>query len=303
MTRKIQKVKKLKALVDEIAPDVILYHGVCGWELMTVAAYKKVHKNVKLYVDCHEDFHNTAKTALSKVSYKYIHGYFVKHALPYIDKILYVSEECKEYLTEMYKISESELEYYPLGGLPFDDDIYSKKREEKRQELKLKDNNIMFLHSGKMNAGKKTEELIKAFVKIKNDNFRLVIIGIFQDNVWEKVKPYIESDKRISYLGWKTGEELMDFLCAADMYMQPGTQSATMQNAICCRCGIMLYPYKSHKAYLKGNGYFVSNEEDIKRALQQISENPQAVKKMKLESERIGRDILDYRKLAARIYR
>mgnify|MGYP006900170354 CR=1 FL=1 len=78
MTDKIQKVTKLRALLEEIQPDTILYHGVCGYELMDVAQYVKEHPNVLFYADSHEDFNNTARTRIAKLCYKYIHGYFLK---------------------------------------------------------------------------------------------------------------------------------------------------------------------------------------------------------------------------------
>lgn len=302
ITCKIQRVKKLKKIVSDFKPDRILYHGVCGRELITVANYRKEHPGIKLYVDCHEDFHNTARTVVSKLAYKYIHGYFVKKALPYIDKILYITQESKEYLQDMYEIKDNLLEWYPLGGVIFDDITYKQKRELKRAELKIGDKQILFLHSGKMDRQKKTLDIVKAFSKVDNMGFKLILMGSFSDDVWNEVKPYIDSNKRILYLGWKSGEELLEYLCAADVYLQPGSQSATMQNAICCRCAVVLYPYSSHKPLVDDNGFFVKNTEDIVEVLKKIQNNTNIVNEMKKKSETIGDKFLDYRKLAARIY-
>ena len=302
VTSKIQRVKKLEKNISDFKPDKILYHGLCGRELITVANYKKEHPEIKLYADCHEDFHNTARTVLSKLAYKYIHGCFVRQALPYIDKILYTTQESKEYLQDMYKIKDNLLEWYPLGGLIFDDKVYEQRRKEKRTDLEIKEKEVLFVHSGKMDAQKKTLDIIKAFTKVKNSDFKLIIIGSFSDDVRNKVEPYINSDKRISFLGWKNADELLSYLCAADVYLQPGSQSATMQNAICCRCAVVLYPYSSHKVFVNGNGFFVKNSEDIVNVLKIIQNNPEMVNEMKRNSEDIARQVLDYRKLAARIY-
>lgn len=302
ITSKIQRVKKLKKIISDFKPDRILYHGVCGRELITVANYKKEHPEIKLYVDCHEDFHNTARTVVAKLAYKYIHGYFVKRALPYIDKILYITQESKEYLQDMYKIKDTMLEWYPLGGLLFDDKAYEQKRKERRADLKIEEKEVLFLHSGKMDVQKKTIEIVKAFIKVKDPTFKLIIIGSFSDDVRNEVEPYINTDKRIAFLGWKNGDELLNYLCAADVYLQPGSQSATMQNAICCRCAVVLYPYSSHKVFVNGNGFFVKNCEDIVNVFKTIQNNPGMISEMKKNSEDIARRILDYRKLAARIY-
>ena len=66
ISNKIQKVKKLKHYLYEFNPDSIMYHGVCGYELMTVAKYVRNHPQVLFYVDSHEDFNNTAKSVVAK---------------------------------------------------------------------------------------------------------------------------------------------------------------------------------------------------------------------------------------------
>ena len=153
-----------------------------------------------------------------------------------------------------------------------------------------------------MDVQKKTIEIVKAFIKVKDPTFKLIIIGSFSDDVRNEVEPYINTDKRIAFLGWKNGDELLNYLCAADVYLQPGSQSATMQNAICCRCAVVLYPYSSHKVFVNGNGFFVKNCEDIVNVFKTIQNNPGMISEMKKNSEDIARRILDYRKLAARIY-
>ena len=302
VTRKIQRVRTVKEIIEDFCPNVILYHGVCGAELMTVGDYKKNHPKMKLYVDCHSDFHNTAKIPISKLAYKYIHGFFFKRALPYIDKVFYVTNESKKYLRNMYRLNEDIMEWYPLGGIVFDDKTYQEKREKRRKELKLKDTDILFLHTGKKKKKKKTLTLLNSFVQMQDNHFKLIIIGEFLENIWDEVRSYLCIDQRISFLGWKKGEELMEYLCAGDIYLQPGSQSATLQNAICCRCGVIVYPYSSYQPLVKGNGFYVKNEKEIIEVFNKIHNYPQLVNKMKKESAAIGREILDYRKIAARIY-
>ena len=50
ISSKIRKVSALSDLIRKIAPDVILYHGCCGYELLTAAKYKEHHPKIKLYV-------------------------------------------------------------------------------------------------------------------------------------------------------------------------------------------------------------------------------------------------------------
>ena len=122
------------------------------------------------------------------------------------------------------------------------------------------------------------------------------------DEIREEVEPLLKSDSRVSFAGWKTADELLEYLCAADFYVQPGGQSVTMQNAICCGCAMVLYPHKSHKPYLQGNGYYIKTVDDMVNVFQKVADNPDVLQTMSSNSMVIARELLDYKKLAARLY-
>ena len=107
----------------------------------------------------------------------------------------------------------------------------------------------------------------------------------------------------MKYLGWKQGEQITELLNAVDVYCQPGTQSASMQNAMCCGCALVLYPHLSYQVYLHENGYFVETEEDIVTAFKDIALYPNRINQMKKKSYAFAEKYLDYRKLAARLYK
>ena len=115
-TRKIQKVNRLMSYIEEFKPDTILYHVLCGFELMHVADYVRKNPKTLFYVDSHEFFGNTARTFIAKMAYKYIHGFFIHRAFSVIKKILYICEDSRLFLKEMYKIPDEKMELFPLGG-------------------------------------------------------------------------------------------------------------------------------------------------------------------------------------------
>ena len=300
---KIRSYPNVYEMIEEFEPDVILHHGVPSCELLTIAKYKKNHPNIKLYLDSHEDFHNSAQGFISReVLHRRFYGPIVRKALPYVDKILCVSTECFDFLEKLYKVPLKKMEFYPLGGIVFSEEEFLARRKKIRQIEGLSNKDILMVHTGKMEKAKRTEELLKAFTQVESKNFKLIIIGSFSDDIELAVKPIIEADSRIQYIGWKDAEEVFDYLCAADIYLQPGSQSATMQNAICCGCAVMLYPYKSHKQYLKENGFFVETVEDMVNVFKTIDRNPEILKGMIKASHKVAYDLLDYRKLAARLY-
>lgn len=145
-------------------------------------------------------------------------------------------------------------------------------------------------------------ESIHAFQANKRDNLRLLLIGSLDDAIQNEVHSLIKADKNISYVGWKDSAELMDYLCAADVYLQPGSQSAIMQNALCLRCAVILADVDSHKPFICGNGWLLNKNLSLHHVFDCISCNPSQLEYMAEKSLAIARQLLDYSKLAARLY-
>lgn len=300
--RKIRSYKGVTKEIEKFSPDVILLHGVPAYELLTFARYKMENPDIRIYVDSHEDFHNSARNFLSReILHRRFYKPIVQKALPYIDKILCVSLEVFDFLEQLYEIPRSIMEFYPLGGIVIDGIERQQRREKIRLDLGLNEDDVLFVHSGKMNRKKRTEDLLRAFSAVRSKKLRLILIGNLDEEIEKNVKALISQDDRVSFIGWKTGYELIDYLCACDMYLQPGTQSATLQNAICCGCPIMVYPYQSHNAYLKGNGFFVRSNDDMVEVFQKVNAKPQVLEDMSMASFKVAYELLDYKKLAERL--
>ncbi|MCM1185645.1 MAG: glycosyltransferase family 4 protein [Lachnoclostridium sp.] len=301
--RKFRSYKGVYKLISEFEPDVILFHGGCAYELLNVVNYRKKHSNVKLYVDSHADYHVSAKNWLSK---KILHEVFyrtiIHKCISYIEKVFYITEETKDFFIQEYKISEQLMEYYPLGGEVVEEEEKRKWREHIRKQHQIDESTLVVMHSGKLDQRKETDVLIKGFSKVQSDNVLLFIAGnIPPEN--EKLWDYINSDTRIKWLGWLNADDLRHYLCACDIYAQPGGQSITMQNAVCCGVPVMIYPHKSHLKLCKDNVMWVKNEDDIYNEITKVLINPELLEKMSNASMKIAREVLDYHILAARIER
>ena len=161
----------------------------------------------------------------------------------------------------------------------------------------------MLVHAGKLEPQKRTAELLRAFAAVPELNARLAIIGAVPKEAEEGLFRQMEADSRVVYLGWKSGEELREYLCACDLYCQPGKVSAIMQNAVCCNCPLLLYPHPDYtEGYDQGNIHWVRTEEDMVAAFRELAEGRLPLPDMAESSARCARELLDYRKLAARLY-
>ena len=302
--------KKIRAYPDVFkrlsyfAPDVIMFHGPCSWELLTVARYVKKNKSVKLYVDSHEDQYNSARGWLSRLLlYRFFYVPIIALAKRHVDKFLYLSYECKLFCQKIYGLKESELEFFPLGGVLFDDDLYFNRRSVKRSELNVDDSCLVFFQSGKFDAKKKLLQSIVAFRNNPSSSARLVIAGGFDADIELQAMKLISSDDRINYVGWVNSEQLQDLLCAADVYVQPGSQSATLQMSISARCAVIVDDVPSHRYIIKGNGIFVKSDDDLSRAYGALINAPSMVCEMSAKSFDFASESLDYKKLAERLLR
>lgn len=142
-------------------------------------------------------------------------------------------------------------------------------------------------------------EALQAFSEVESTRLKLLTIGSIPADQKTVLDSLILKDSRINFLGWKSSRELIEYLSAADIYFQPGAQSETMQNAICCGTAVALYPYSSHQPYLKNNVFFVKNKEDYSSVFNRLLDDPTISTSMSRVSYHLAREILDYKILAS----
>ena len=303
LTEKLKICPDLETILEDYRPDVILYHGVIGWSMLTVGKYKRNNPGTRLYLDSHEDYNNSGRSWASRLfQYKILTRQLVHRILNEVDKIFYISLETRVFLKEQLRLPDDCLEYYPLGGFLMEENEKQDYRDKVRRELNLDSDSIVFLHSGKLDAMKRTKWILEAFAKIKDPDCRLLIAGDIPDSTAAELSPRIQADDRVVFLGWQDAESLTALMCASDAYIQPGGQSASLQHAICCGMPIMVYPHPSHAPFLVGNGAYVSSADQIADEVRNWIANPDLLKAYSAASYDIARKLLDYRKLAARLY-
>lgn len=301
--RKIRAVKGLRQWMESIRPDVVFHHGLQSYALNDLVKYKKKHPTTRLFVDSHEDFHNSATTWLSKnVLHKGFYRPIIRRALASIDKVFYVTYESVSFLKTLYGIEETHMEYYPLGGMILPETERVQRRQTMREALGFVDMDLVCVHTGKMNEDKRTLDLLEVFSSVKHPHLKLLIVGVFDPKIHDQAHALMSQDARITYAGWKNAKELMDYLVAADLYLQPGSQSATMQNALCLGCAAAVYPFESHR-YLLGDAVsYVQSNDDLRELLQRMLVSPHVLASSKKAAYTLALNTLDYRILAKRLY-
>lgn len=296
LTSKIRRIDGLENEIIKIQPDLIFYN--CGqvYNIKKLKAIKQALPNVKIVLDFSTKFLNSARNWISKnILHKLFYRRWLQQALPYVDKIFYISQESKEFAQNMYLFPDSIMEHNNLPGetIPIE-----KKMQFKQQifeKMGLTEDNILFLYSGKIYPEKKVDHLVKAFLRTKNPNFRLIIIGVYNDESSKAIiEPLIVSDSRITFMNFVSGDELTKYVCATDLYIQPGSISQTCQTAVCCGTPLCFNDIPTHREIYNGNGFFVDSEEDIYQVFETVDKNPIVLKNMSKKAYQMANDNLDY---------
>mgnify|MGYP003600264696 CR=1 FL=1 len=293
---------KLYHTLEDFKPDIIMFHGMCSFELLTVAQYVKKNPKTIFYADSHEDFNNSARSFMAVNSLYRLYYYpIIRLSKKYIEKVFYITSETRDFCKKIYRLSDEQMEFLPLGGSVLSDNEYNLIRQDKRNNMGVSPDEIVFFQSGKFDEKKKLLESVSSFSKIENDKFRFIIAGSLDKEVESDFKILLAKDSRITYIGWVESDELLELLCMCDVYVQPGSQSATMQMSVSARCSVILADVPSHRHSFYGNGFLVGSTYQLTNAFKKISNNPDILNRMSENSFTYAKENLDYSKLAKRL--
>jgi 1,2-diacylglycerol 3-alpha-glucosyltransferase len=302
LARKVRAYPGVYRILSNLAPNVVVCHGPAGWELLTIARYVRDHPSVILHIDSHADAFNSAQSWTSR---HLLHGQFYRRilsrAMQVSGPLLCVAPSVMDFASQVYRLPADRIEFFPLGGEVLPAGKREARRAATRERLGITNEQILIVQSGKQGRAKKLPQSLRALAAVSDPRLRLAVAGLLQDNVRAEVEALMAQDTRVTFLGWQNPDQLTDLLCAADVYLQPGTQSATMQQALCCGCAVILDDIASHAPYRQENGWFVDGEAALLKALRAVPEADLAT--MQARSLEFARRVLDYSAMAERLLR
>lgn len=303
---KIRFYKGLGILLAIEKPDIIVAHDFQFASFKEVILFKKNNPKVKLYVVLHAEPVNSAHKFISKfILHKLIYKKYIFKKQQYIDKYLYLGIYNKEFGEEMYGLDSEKMEYYPIGGHILTPNEKERLRAINRKNLNLKDEDIFLVHSGKLDTLKKTSMVLDALEEVNSefgDKLKLIIVGKIPEGA-DKLKADIKANKNVLFLGWKSAQELREIIASCDLYVQPGTPSSTFQTAICAGTPVIYdSEFKSYAPIVGNNGFGIKTKEDLVTAFEKICLDASLVRVMSGEAYKTAFEVLDYRKLAKKLY-
>ncbi|WP_129408550.1 glycosyltransferase family 4 protein [Marinitoga lauensis] len=249
--------KNLYVYLEKINPDLIFFHDHSP-QLLTCVRYVKKHPHTRLVVDIHSTLNNSMSTIIGKIYHKVFWKKIIQKIQKYYYKVFYVAPESKDFAIRIYGINESKLEHLPLPGDCSLLDRYNEIRQNVRNKFGVSEREKIIFHTGKMSERKKTLEVLKAFSKLSNENYKLFLVGSVEDKLMNSLKNFLEKDSRIEYLGWATASELKKLLIGGDVLLQPGSLSHVFIDGICAGLPLILSKTPQNEYLTRnGNGFLI----------------------------------------------
>jgi len=291
-------------------PDVIFVHDLQFMSVFDVKKYVNKHPECILKADTHTSELNSANNWVSKIFlHRLFYKWLIKSNYKVFQTIYYISGFEELFMKKYYNVSTANANFQllPLGGLILSENEASTIRNKIRLQHNLKENDVLLLHSGKLEKSKRTYEIIQAFKDVQGENLHLYIIGSIPASQKEVIEKYINGDERVKFLGWKSANELREYLYAADIYVQLGSPSSTLETAMCCGCPCILnfnenMPGGGYtKLVDKKTAYPVETMDDLVIAIKKLSFNKKLRSEMKINSLKTAKEKFDYLKQVEKI--
>ena len=292
--------------LETIKPDLIFVHGLQFLDIKHIVRYKKKYKNVKIVVDNHADFSNSATNFLSKnILHKVIWKRCAKLIEPYTNKFYGVLPARVNFLHDIYGIESNKIELLVMGADT--NEIKFNQQEKIRKDIcdryNLNYDDFILITGGKIDKSKKEVlNLMKSIKKYDINNIKLLVFGSVDSQLEGEFNSLVDNDK-IKYIGWLNSNDVYDYFLASNLGVFPGRHSVLWEQAVGSGlpCVFKRWDGTEH-IDLDGNCKFLQDgtEEEILEVIQSIVYNQDIYKKMKDISVSKGINYFSYEKISIR---
>lgn len=304
MSKTLRKYVNTYEEISRAKPDIIFIHGLQFLDIKHVKRYCEEHPDVKLYIDNHADFSNSARSWLSKnILHRLIWKTCAKTISSHTKKFYGVLPSRVDFLRNVYKVPIEKVELLLMGAE--DDKVEEAKRDTMkkkiREEKHITSSDFLVVTGGKIDHAKKqTLLLMKAIKQINNPRLKLLVFGSVVEELQHEFNALVDGD-RIQYIGWLDAEESYNFFGAADLVVFPGRHSVYWEQV--AGLGIpMIVKYWDGTDHIDvgGNCDFLYDDSvnEIQKKLTYLLENPEKYTNMKEIGENTGKKKFSYSEIA-----
>lgn len=296
--------KGFPKLLEELQPETIFVHNIQFQDIRRIVSYKKKHPEVKVYVDNHSDFSNSARNWFTRNTlYRFWWKPCAKKMEPYAEKFFGVMPSRVDFLQNIYGISPSKTDILVMGA---DDECVERAERPKvrasvREKFGVKESDFLIMTGGKIDAFKtQTLLLMQAVREINRENVKLLVFGSVEEVLKERIHALCDGEK-VQYIGWAKGEQSYEYFASADLVVFPGRHSVYWEQVVAQ--GIpMLCKYWDGTTHVDigGNVEFLMEDSAqlIKEKLLALVEHPSKYEEMKKKANGDGKKDFSYKTIA-----
>lgn len=300
--RKLRRYIGFQNALEKADPGILFIHGCQFLDIDVVVKYLKSHPNVKVFVDNHADFNNSAQNFLSKnILHKVIWKRCAHMIEPYTTKFYGVLPARVDFLKEVYDLPPEKCDLLVMGA---DDEaveaaLQPEVRINKRAEYGVSDGDFVIVTGGKIDHNKpQVLTLMKAVNELADNHIKLVVFGSVSPELKEEFDNSIS--ETVKYVGWRKSEEIYSDFAAADLVAFPGLHSVLWEQAVGMGKPCVFKRIKGFDHIdLNGNCLFFDKDdaEEYKRVIKEAIQN---IDSMKDVAEGIGKEVFSYKAIAKR---
>ncbi len=303
--RKMKRFVGTYEALCQASPEVLFIHGCQFLDIDKVVRYLKRHPQVKVFVDNHADFSNSATNWFSK---KILHEAVWKRCAhridPYVCKWYGVLPARVDFLKNIYGLPEEKIELLVMGA--DDEKVAAARMPEVRASVRdrygIGEDDFLIMTGGKIDMAKQqTILLMQAVNRLSQNRVKLLVFGSVIPELKEQVMANC-SDK-VQYIGWVESDKSYDYFAAADLVVFPGRHSVFWEQV--AGLGIPLickYWEGTTHVDVGGNVRFLYHDsaDEMLEVLGEITADPERYTQMKRAAVENGMQTFSYDYIARR---
>lgn len=286
LSKKFQLFVGLSEALECSNPDILFIHGCQFLDMREVVKYVKRRPDIKIFVDNHADYTNSATNWISKnILHRVIWKKMAKAIEPYTSKFWGVLPSRVDFLVENYGIPSKKCDLLIMGA---DDDEVERAssgevRSVVRQSFGYSGNDFVIVTGGKIDVAKRqTLDLMEA-VSCLEPEVKLLIFGPVAAEIKSEFDSRFDPHK-MTYIPWASSSESYDLFSAADLVCFPGRHSVYWEQTAAMGKPLLVKDWPgTHHIDCGGNAVFLetASSDEIANILAWLVRNPGDLKKMR----------------------
>ena len=261
--------------VAAASPDIIFCHGCQFGDMPIIVNYVKAHPNVKLFIDSHADYSNSAGNWVSlHILHRFIWRHEAQLALPYTERFWGVLPARVEFLEENYGLPKEKCQLLVMGA---DDDEVNRASGsasivKTKKRFGYAGNDFIIVTGGKIDEAKMQVLALMDAVAKMGKHVKFLVFGPVVPSMKAEFEKRLACD-RISYVPWANTSDSYDYFAVADLVVFPGRHSVYWEQAVAMGKPILIKRWDgTTHVDCGGNAAFTSGDdsESLKADIERI---------------------------------